>query len=205
MGVFVKICGLARESDVRAVAALRPDALGFVLWPRSRRAVTLAQVRAWTRDLPPALLKVGVFVGATRDEVRDALAEAGLDVAQLHGAESSGDFAGAPFRMWRALQMKPGEEPVTEAWSVDAFLVDTYSAQSPGGTGMVGDWARARAFVAGCPTRVLLAGGLTPDNVREAVAAVRPWGVDVSSGVEQAPGCKDLRKVQEFITRCREG
>lgn len=203
MGLFVKICGLAAGSDVSAVAALRPDAVGFVLWPGSKRHARLEDVRAWTRDLPAGLLKVGVFVDASPDDVRRALDAAGLDVAQLHGAERAEDFSGLGFRQWRALSLRSAKEPVPGGWSVDAFLVDTYSAQSPGGTGQVGDWALARAFVSRCPKPVLLAGGLTPLNVRSALAAVQPWGVDVSSGVEAAPGRKDMSKVREFIEQCR--
>lgn len=204
MGLFVKICGLASGSDVQAVAALRPDAVGFVLWPGSKRHVRAEDVASWTRDLPPDLLKVGVFVDAAPDEVQRALDVAGLDVAQLHGAERPRDFAGRGLRLWRALSLRSERESVPEGWSVDAFLIDTYSAASPGGTGQVGDWAASRSFVQRCPSPVLLAGGLHPGNVREAVRQVAPWGVDVSSGVEQAPGRKDLERVREFIERCRE-
>ena len=204
MGLFVKICGLASGPDVQAVAALRPDALGFVLWPGSKRYAKPEEVGVWTRDLPPGLHKVGVFVDATPEEVQRAMEVAGLDVAQLHGAERPQDFAGRGLRLWRALGLRSAEEAVPGGWSVDAFLVDTYSAQSPGGTGQVGDWVAARSFVQRCPQPVLLAGGLNPGNVKEAVRAVQPWGVDVSSGVEAAPGRKDLAKVREFIERCRE-
>lgn len=204
MGCFVKICGIASAADAQAVAALRPDAMGFVFWPRSKRAVRPEQVAPWTRDLPQDLLKVGVFVDAAPDEVARAVEVAGLDVAQLHGSEQPADFARAPHRLWRALSLRTVDEPVPAGWSVDAFLVDTYSPASPGGTGAVGDWAVARSFVARCPVRTLLAGGLTPENVRAARDAVRPWGVDVSSGVEAAPGRKDLAAVKEFIRLCRE-
>ena len=204
MGTFVKICGLADPGDVAAVAALRPDALGFVLWPGSRRAARATDVAAWVRDLPAGLLKVGVFVDAAPDEVRRAVEVAGLDVAQLHGRVRAEDFRAWPGRLWRALAPRPGDALDGSGWSVDAFLVDTYSAQSPGGTGRVGDWEQARAFVQRSGTRVLLAGGLTPQNVRAAVRVVQPWGVDVSSGVEADVGRKDLAKVREFIERCRE-
>lgn len=204
MGLFVKICGLASGADTQAVVALRPDALGFVLWPGSKRRARAEDVASWVRDVPAGLLKVGVFVDATPDEVERAVAVAGLDVAQLHGAEKPHDFTGRSLRLWRALGLRNAAEPIPVGWSVDAFLVDTYSAQSPGGTGRVGDWAAARSFVERSPRPVLLAGGLTPVNVKAAVAAVNPWGVDVSSGVEAQPGRKDLAKVREFIERCRE-
>jgi phosphoribosylanthranilate isomerase len=204
MGLFVKICGLARAQDVQAVARLAPDALGFVFWPGSKRAVRAEEVREWVRDVPSALLKVGVFVDAAPDEVRRVVETAGLDVAQLHGAEEPEAFADIPFRLWRAVSLRPGVDPHLDGWFVDAFLVDSYSPQSPGGTGQVGDWAAAREFVQQMPQRVLLAGGLTPDNVQAAVRAVRPWGVDVSSGVEARPREKDLDKVKAFIERCRE-
>ena len=204
MGLFVKICGLASGADTQAVAALRPDALGFVLWPGSKRRARSEDVASWVRDVPAGLLKVGVFVDATPDEVERAVAVAGLDVAQLHGAECAADFAGRPLRLWRALGLRAVAQPIPSGWSVDAYLIDTYSAQSPGGTGQVGDWVAARSFVERSPRPVLLAGGLTPVNVKAAVAAVRPWGVDVSSGVEAQPGRKDLAKVREFIERCRE-
>lgn len=204
MGRFVKICGLASGADTQAVAALRPDALGFVLWPGSKRAARAEDVRAWLRDVPTGLLKVGVFVNATPDEVERAMEEAGLDVAQLHGDEKPEDFAGRPLRLWRAVGVRSASEPEPSGWFVDAFLVDTYSAKSPGGTGQVGDWSAARAFVGRSSKPVLLAGGLTPENVKAALAAVQPWGADVSSGVELQPGRKDLAKVREFIERCRE-
>lgn len=204
MGLFVKICGLASGADTQAVVALRPDAIGFVLWPGSKRRARAEEVAAWIRDVPATILKVGVFVDATPDEVERAVAGAGLDVAQLHGAERAADFAGRSLRLWRAVGLRGAADPMPAGWSVDAYLVDTYSAQSPGGTGQVGDWVAGRSFVERSPKPVLLAGGLTPDNVREAAAAVRPWGVDVSSGVEAHPGRKDLAKVREFIERCRE-
>ena len=204
MGLFVKICGIAAADDASAVAEMRPDALGFVFWGGSKRFVRAEAVGRWTRDLPAGILRVGVFVDASPDEVHRVVEVAGLDVAQLHGAERPEDFVGRPFRLWRALSLRSGEDVVPAGWPVDAFLVDTYSPHSPGGTGHVGDWTAARSFVERCPAPVLLAGGLNSANVKAAVAAVKPWGVDVSSGVELQPGKKDLVKVREFIERCRE-
>lgn len=204
MGLFVKICGIASGSDAESVAALAPDALGFVFWAGSKRVVAADDVARWGRNLPANLLKVGVFVNASPDDVQRAVETAGLDIAQLHGAEKPEDFAGRPFRLWRALSLKPGVEARTDGWRVDAFLVDTYSPLSPGGTGEVGDWSLARAFAQKSAAPVVLAGGLKPENVRAAVISVQPWGVDVSSGVEMQPGKKDLVKVREFIERCRK-
>jgi phosphoribosylanthranilate isomerase len=202
VGPFVKICGIASAADAAAVAALGPDAMGFIFWPGSRRCVAPADVAAWARHIPAPILKVGVFVDAAPGEVAAAVAAAGLDVVQLHGREDPGRYALPGVRLWQVVRTGAGEAATGPA-CIDAYLVDTYSEQSPGGTGRVGDWAAARAFVSAAGRPVILAGGLTPDNVRAAVAAVGPWGVDVSSGVEFAPGKKDIENVKRFIGRCR--
>jgi phosphoribosylanthranilate isomerase len=204
MGYFVKICGLANGSDVEAVAALAPDAIGFVFWPGSKRAVRADSVAQWTQGLPASIKRVGVFVDASPTEVCRTIETAGLDIAQLHGNESAHAFRNFPHPLWRSVALRGDEAPDLSAWSVDAYLIDTYSPESRGGTGEVGDWDRARAFVAASPRRVLLAGGLNPANLREALRRVRPWGVDVSSGVERMPGRKDIEKVRTFIAICRE-
>ncbi len=203
MGCFIKICGLARAEDVAALAALRPDAIGLVFWPQSRRAVSAEQAAPWLRDVPPGILKIGVFVGDPPETVARTVERAGLDAAQLHGREIPSDFSGFPHPLWRAIRVGPAQSDDWRAWSVDAYLLDSYSADAPGGTGRVCDWNAAARWVADAPRPVLLAGGLTPDNVRAAVRTVRPWGVDVSTGVERAPGIKDLDKVKAFIERCR--
>jgi phosphoribosylanthranilate isomerase len=203
MGVFVKICGIAHEDDARAVAALQPDAMGFVLWPGSKRGVTVTDVAAWTPLLPPDILKVGVFVDATADEANHAAAKAGLDIVQLHGAESARVSEAVTVRTWKVVHLDRMDPASLDAYHVDAFVVDSYSADAPGGTGITANWDAARAFVRARDTRVVLAGGLTPANIREAVQAVGPWGVDVSSGVEAKPGRKDLGRVRSFIEQCR--
>ena len=203
MGLFVKICGLARREDVEAVAALRPDAMGFVFWPRSKRYVQAEQVAEWVGTIPDTIRKVGVFVDASPDEVERTLERAGLVVAQLHGDESPETVGAVRPPRWKAIHLDRMREDEITGYHVDAFLVDSYSAESPGGTGRVGDWNQARGFVQSQDTPVLLAGGLTPDNVREAIRAVEPWGVDVSSGVEAEPGKKDIDRVRLFIEQCR--
>lgn len=223
MSVFVKICGLTSRADVEAVAARGPDAMGFVFWRRSRRRVAPQDVAEWSKAIPPPILKVGVFVDETAEEIERVAETAGLDVSQLHlfpwprggglGIQplekSAADFqvtgknGRKTSKVWKVVHLGRESAAAANPAGVDAFLVDQYSAESPGGTGLTVDWSAARAFVERSPLPVLLAGGLTPENVAEAIRQVRPWGVDVSSGVEERPGRKNLRLVQDFIERCR--
>ncbi|HBA86254.1 MAG TPA: N-(5'-phosphoribosyl)anthranilate isomerase [Verrucomicrobia bacterium] len=221
MKPFVKICGLCSAEDVAAVAARQPDAIGFVFWPKSKRNVAAAEVADWTRALPSSIAKVGVFVDDSAEEIARTAATAGLDVIQLHGfsndwkncetffqslekgAENFPIIGKRSWKVWQVVHLTKDETAVGPCDRVDAFLLDSYSAESPGGTGRVCDWVAAREFVERSKKPVLLAGGLTPENVGEALRQVHPWGVDVSSGVEIAPGKKDIRKVTSFIEQCR--
>ena len=204
MNVFVKICGLCTEEDVDGVAALKPDAMGFVFWRKSKRAVSIERAAEWSRGVPKGIAKVGVFVDASIAEIARAIRQVKLDIVQLHGHEPPELVELLPTKVWRV--WRPGRESgeLPDAYPVDAFLVDSYSSAAPGGTGQLADWDEARAFVKSVKTPVVLAGGLKSDNVREAVKKVRPWGVDVSSGVEVRPGKKDLELVREFIKQCRK-
>jgi phosphoribosylanthranilate isomerase len=202
MSLFVKICGLRRPEDVEAVGALRPDAMGFIFHPRSPRYLPPERAAPVTALVPEGILKVGVFVDATPERVSEVRAAAGLDVVQLHGRERPADYAGRGLVLWKVVHLDR-RDPDAEQGPVDALLIDRYTAEAPGGTGLTADWERARCFVNEHAARVLLAGGLTPGNVEEAVRKVSPWGVDVSSGVEAVPGRKDLDKVRTFIARCR--
>ena len=214
MPIFIKICGLCTAEDVAAVAALKPDAMGFVFWSGSKRCVSPEDVADWTKKLPGSLLKVGVFVDNTPDNIREIVEAARLDVVQLHGFQAlekiqavfppwrtSPCIGKKPSQVWRVIY--PGLNESETGGFVDAYLLDSYSDKSPGGTGKTCDWEAARAFVLKSSKRVILAGGLTPENVREAIGRVAPWGVDVSSGVEERPGKKDLAKVGKFIEQCR--
>lgn len=207
---FVKICGICSADDAAAVAALKPDAMGFVFWGGSKRGVKPADVAKWTANLPREILKVGVFVDSPADVIRDVAEAAALDVIQLHGFQSLENpdaffpIIGKTGReIWGVVHIGRDGSPVGTGGFVDAYLVDSYSDNLPGGTGKTCDWSAARDFVKRSPKRVLLAGGLTPDNVGRAIADVRPWGVDVSSGVERKPRVKDLGKVRKFIESCR--
>ena len=202
--VFVKICGLCIPEDVEAVADLKPDAMGFVFWQKSRRAVKAEDVADWTRDLPATIQKVGIFVDSQLAEIAKAIKIAKLDVVQLHGHEPPEICELMPVKVWKAFSVERKLPDPPEAYHVDAFVLDSYSAETPGGTGIVGDWDRSREFVKTSDTPVVLAGGLNAENVREGILKVKPWGVDVSSGVELRPGKKDIEKVREFIKQCRK-
>ncbi|MFO1490372.1 MAG: phosphoribosylanthranilate isomerase [Kiritimatiellia bacterium] len=201
--MFVKICGIAREADARAIGELHPDAMGFVFWPGSKRCVKPEDVAAWTRRVPSGILKVGVFVDATVEEIDRIRSVAGLDVVQLHGKEGPTFCRKISGALWKAVNTETFDSEQVGQFLVDAFLVDSASAAAPGGTGVKADWNKARNFVERSGRLVLLAGGLTPANVRAAIDTVHPWGVDVSSGVESEPGAKDIDKVRAFIKESR--
>ena len=202
MTVRVKICGVTRLEDALRAARLGADALGFNLWPGSRRYVAPAAARAIVDRLPPFVTAVGVFVNQPPTEVLAAAAESGVAVVQLHGDEPPEDCNGYPIPAIKAVRVAgPESLAALERYRVRAFLLD---APSPGfgGSGLTFDWALAGELAR--RATVVLAGGLTPDNVAEAVRAVRPWAVDVASGVESAPGVKDPDLLARFIARAKE-
>lgn len=204
MDVFVKICGIANRADLEAVAAMQPNALGFILWPGSPRYVDPAELASWLRTVATNALKVGVFVEPDLGEAARLARRIGLDVVQVHGAIASTALEIEGLKIWQAVhadRMKPGEAGLRGR--VDAYVADTYSKDMPGGTGKTGNWEAVRGLVKATSTPVLLAGGLHPGNVREGIRAVQPWGVDVSSGVEDRPGKKNLENTREFIRLCR--
>jgi len=200
--VRVKICGLTRLEDALLAARLGADALGFNFWPRSRRYLTPEAARAIVDRLPPFVTKVGVFVDQRPDEVLEAAARSGVEVLQLHGDESPEEVEGYPRPTVKALRLEgPADLHLLDRYRVRAFLLDAPSAGF-GGSGATCDWALARA--AAERARVILAGGLTPDNLAEAIRAVRPYGVDVASGVESSPGVKDPEKLRRFVLAAKE-
>ncbi len=204
MATFVKICGICSEGDLGQISAFRPDAIGFVQWPKSKRYVAPETVGRW--ETPEGVMRVGVFVGPTEAELAHAARHARLDVLQIHRIPDDwsldrGIFQG--LEVWRALD--PDEMYfMDQRFPFDRFLLDSYDPKTVGGTGTICNWDKARDLVRVSGTPILLAGGLTPDNVADAIAAVKPWGVDVSSGVEIEPGVKDIGKVDRFISAVRE-
>ena len=199
MSVVVKICGITSASDGLTAVEAGADALGFMFYDRSPRCISVPSAAAIIRDLPPFVVKVGVFVDASEDFVTRAIGECGLNLLQFHGAESPaycrqfGLMSMKAFRIRDADSLKALTEYETDAWLLDACVPD-----QPGGTGTTFPWDLAiEAKKLGRP--IFLAGGLNPANVGQAIQCVQPYAVDVSSGVEAAPGRKDRQKVRDFI------
>ncbi len=193
----VKVCGITRLEDALAAVRLGADALGFNFWPRSKRYLPPAEARAIVRRLPPLVTAVGVFVDPTRDEVLRAAEQSGIVVAQLHGDESPELCLSLPLPVLKGIRVVDARSLAQLAsYDVRGFVLDAPSA-GYGGSGTTFDWSLVAQ--AARELRVVLAGGLTPENVGEAVRAVRPWAVDVASGVESAPGVKDEEKMRRFI------
>ena len=204
--VVVKVCGLTTPEDAVAAAESGADAVGFVFWQGSPRHVEAEVARRIADALPPFVVRVGVFVDAPRETLRRTAEEVGLDLLQLHGTESPDSLAGLPRRVLKAVPVGDGFRP-EDAWRFEGHaagvLLDTRSTSAPGGTGRSFDWSVARA-VRDRAAFLVLAGGLTPENVAAAIAAVAPDGVDVSSGVESVPGRKDAARVRAFVRAVRE-
>ena len=200
--VFVKICGITSAEDAGLAIDAGADALGFVFWPKSPRFVTPEAAAAITATLPSFVTRVGVFVDAAEDELERTAAVAGLDVLQLHDDETPAALRALPRRVLKAFRVGAGfsmEDVLAYANAGLGVLLDTLRADLPGGTGAAFDWTLARGLRERVPFLVL-AGGLRPDNVAEAIAVVRPHAVDVSSGVERGPGRKDEGKLRAFVT-----
>ena len=199
----VKICGITNLEDAHHAAACGADALGFVFYPGSPRCVSPDTARRIVADLPPLVTTVGLFVNAPPDRIREMVAFCGLSTVQLHGDEEPDQCSYPPCRVIKALRLKETmTEDVFASYQVSALLLDAYVPNQFGGTGQRCDWAQAATFAA--QHRVILAGGLNPENVAEAVRLVQPYGVDVSSGVETKPGQKDPEKVDQFIRMAKE-
>jgi len=201
MTVRVKICGLTRRKDAEAAVELGADLLGFNFYPRSPRYVDPSLARSILADLPRAAGTVGVFVNEEAARIIAVTAAAGVAMAQLHGDETAEFCAGLPLPAIKAVRVGGADDLAgIEKYRVWAILIDS-KTPGFGGSGEKPDWGLAAQ--AGGKCRLILAGGLCPDNVAEAIGAVKPWGVDVASGVESAPGIKDAEKMKRFIEAVR--
>jgi len=206
MPVRVKICGITSAADAAAAAEAGADALGFILYPKSKRCVAPEKIRALVENLPPYVQRVAVTVNAGPEEIAAMEKLAAFDVWQLHGDETPEAVrALRPRRLVKALHLPlSAAQPPAEAYAVDALLLDTPSPEY-GGTGKTFDWKLAAEFRARASKPVILSGGLTPENVAEAIRVVQPYAVDVSSGVEAGgvAGKKDHAKLRDFIQACK--
>ncbi len=199
----VKFCGFTSEEDIDAAVALGADALGFVLWPGSKRAVSLERLAELAARVPAFVTRVGLFVDADDETIERALPC--LDLLQFHGSESAEACERFARPYIKALRMRDGldlHEAERTYAGAQALLLDAYRPGVPGGTGDTFDWSRIPSSLA---KPVILAGGLSADNAAEAIDRVRPFALDVSGGIESAPGAKDPERMQAFMRAVGQG
>ena len=203
MSVKVKICGITSEADAQAAAAAGADMIGLMFYECSPRHIPLATAAEISRALPPFVMRVGVFVNPEEKLVRRAIGECGLGLLQFHGDEPTEFCTQFGVMSLKALRMRDADSlKQLDKYQTDAFLLDAHSPDALGGTGERFNWELAVAART-CGRPIFLAGGLTPENVAAAVRQVRPFAVDVSSGVESAPGVKDAARMRAFIEAAR--
>ena len=195
---LVKICGITRLEDAQAAVAAGANALGFVFWPKSPRYVEPARAREIVATLPPAVTPVGVFVDQPAQEVNRIAAEVGLGAVQLHGAEDETYVQMMTRPVVKAVAVDGESAPAVDRWPSNVtVLLDVHDPVKKGGTGRTIDWTAASEIAK--RRDIVLAGGLTPENVGDAIARVRPYGIDVSSGVEAKPGIKDHGRIMALF------
>ena len=198
--VFTKVCGITNPGDAREAADAGADAIGLI-FAESPREVNVEEARRISVALPDGVLKVGVFVDAEPEEVLETAREVGLDLAQLHGDETPETVAairGAGLPVMKALRVRNAEALADiQSYEADLIMLDAWSARSRGGTGETFDWGLAKS-VKGCGN-IVVSGGLTPENVREAIEFFEPYGVDASSSLEEKPGKKSGERVRRFV------
>ena len=198
-----KICGITRVEDALAAVEAGADAIGLVFYAKSPRAVTVQQARSIINAMPPFVTTVGLFVDASRCELGEILDAVPLDLLQFHGDESPESCEGYHRPYIKALRVKPGDDIAAQVAlykNASGVLLDTYVPGIPGGTGEAFDWSLVPE---GLSKPIILAGGLTAENVAQAIARVRPYAVDVSGGVEAAKGIKDAQEIRAFMQAVR--
>ncbi len=200
--IKVKICGITNKEDALYAVECGADALGFIFYEKSPRYIEPDDAKTIIAALPPFVTTVGVFVNKDFNDIRDITLLTGVTVVQLHGDESPSYCNLVEGKLIKAIRVKNDSSiEGLKKYDVDTFLLDSFDKNSFGGSGLTFDWKLAeKAKQYG---KIILAGGLTPDNVEEAVKKVAPYGVDVNSGVEKKPGIKNKNKVKEFIIRSK--
>ncbi|AFJ03646.1 Phosphoribosylanthranilate isomerase [Methylophaga frappieri] len=204
MRTRVKICGITRRQDAEFAIEMGVDALGLVFYEPSPRAVTVAQAAELTRDLPPFVSIIGLFVDASPALINEVLDNVPVSMLQFHGDESPNDCSSYGLPYLKAIRMQENVSLITQAVTYQhaaGLLLDSYQVGVPGGTGKTFDWSR----ISPIDKPVILAGGLTPDNVRNAINDVNPYAVDVSGGVETAKGIKSHAKISAFMQEVANG
>jgi phosphoribosylanthranilate isomerase len=200
----IKICGITNLPDARLAVELGADALGFIFYPKSPRYIKVPAAADICHALPPFVTKVGVFVDELEFEIEKALSECLLNALQFHGDEPPGFCQKFPAKSIKAIRVRDEDSLRAAAeYDVDALLFDTYTDAERGGTGKTFDWSLAVKAKEMLAPPIILSGGLTTGNVQEAIRKVRPYAVDVSSGVEREPGKKDPEKLRRFIELAR--
>ncbi len=201
----IKICGITNKKDALDAAALGVDILGFVFYAKSKRYVEPRTVGDIANELPPYIGKVGVFVNEAKDKVLQIAEDTALDILQFHGDETPDYCDGFrdKYKVIKAFRLKDkkGLKKIND-YDTDFILLDTYKTDSVGGTGETFDWGILKDFEILKP--VILSGGLNPSNVAKAIKEIAPYGVDVSTGVEDAPGKKDLKLMKKFVENVRK-
>ena len=202
--VKVKVCGMTSLKDALVAVEGGADAVGFIFYKKSPRSVTMKTVREIVLELPPFVDTVGVFVDETAEQINKIADYCNLDIIQLHGDESPTFCKKIRRKVIKAFRIKDMQSvKKLSSFQVSGFLLDTFSENLHGGTGKVFDWNLALPAKKFGP--VIMAGGLTPNNVQQAVRQIRPYGVDVCSGVESEPGIKDHKKVRAFLKNAKAG
>jgi len=205
MRTRVKICGITRVEDALAAAEAGVDAVGLVFYPASPRYVTVSRARAVCAALPPFVSVVGLFVNAAREEVQAVIDEVPVDLLQFHGGESADSCSGFGRPYIKAIGMQAGLDPLAVMAAhphASGFLLDAWQPDTHGGGGAVFDWGQVPVR---CDRPLILAGGLAPENVAAAIERLKPFAVDVSSGVEQDKGIKSADRIQAFMRGVEHG
>ncbi|MBI3586923.1 MAG: phosphoribosylanthranilate isomerase [Ignavibacteriales bacterium] len=200
--LFVKICGITNLEDAQHAVLCKADAIGFIFYEESPRFIPHHRAAEIVKKLPEHVSKIGVFVNADRKFIHEVVSHVNLSAVQLYGNEGPDDLVNYEASVIKVFRVKDDfDVEVMRNYIVDAFLLDTHKEGMMGGTGTTFNWNLAVA--AKEYGKIILSGGLTPENIEEAVRFVQPYGVDVSSGVEASPGKKDPQKVREFIMRAK--